>query len=40
MKWFETRMEGLRCPKCGSSNVWSDLVHEGCNDCGWFVTYG
>lgn len=32
--------DGLKCPKCGSRDVWSDICHEGCNSCGWFVTYG
>jgi predicted RNA-binding Zn-ribbon protein involved in translation (DUF1610 family) len=27
-----------KCPKCGSKNVWVDINHEGCDDCGWWTT--
>lgn len=26
-----------RCSKCGSSNLWTDNLHYGCNSCGAFL---
>jgi hypothetical protein len=26
-----------RCSKCGSSNLWDDNLHYGCNSCGAFL---
>lgn len=26
----------MPCPKCGSHDLWDDLMWWGCNICGWF----